>query len=493
MTTDSTRALDAAPASTSGRWWVLVILAMAQLVVVLDATIVNIALPSAQADLGFSDSDRQWVITGYALAFGSLLLLGGRLADFFGRKKMFMVGLVGFAAASALGGAAPDITVLISARALQGAFGALLAPAALSLLTTTFVEAKERATAFGIYGAISGAGGAIGLLLGGVLTEYADWRWTLFVNVPIAALALVGAVLVIREGALPARKPLDVPGAITSITGLVGVVYGLGNAETDGWSDSWTIGPIVAGVIVLAIFVLIESRSAHPLLPMRVVLNRNRGGAYIAIAISGAGMFGVFLFLTYYLSEVLAFTPVETGLAFLPMVAAIMLTATTIGTRLTPVVGPRPLVTIGSVIAAAGMYLLTLLDLDSTYVLGVLPGLVIVGLGLGLVFAPAQNAATAGVEAQDAGVAGAMVNTMQQIGGSIGIALFSSFFAEAVSDYLAGKTPTPELGALAALDGYQTVFWWSLGLFALCAATSIALFKNGPLEQNPDAEPVFAH
>ncbi|WP_433829220.1 DHA2 family efflux MFS transporter permease subunit [Actinoplanes sp. CA-015351] len=491
--TDRPRPAGREEQASNGRWWALVVLALAQLMVVLDATIVNIALPTAQADLGFDDAGRQWVVTGYALAFGSLLLLGGRLSDFFGRKRMFVIGLIGFALASALGGAAQNLEVLIFARALQGAFGAALAPAALSLLSTTFTEPAERGKAFGIFGAISGAGGGMGLLLGGVLTEYVSWRWCLYVNLVIAAIAVAGAFLKLKDEPVKAEGKIDVPGAVAAIAGLVALVYGLANAETDGWTDAMTLGPIVAGLVILGIFVAIERRVEHPLLPMRVVLDRNRGGSYASIAIAGAGMFGIFLFLTYYLTAILAFTPIQTGLAFLPMLGSVMLTATTAGTILTPKIGPRPLVPVGALIAAFGMLFLTQLELDSTYVSGVLPGLIIVGLGLGLVFAPTQNAATSGVTHSDAGVASAMINTVQQIGGSIGTALLSSFAASAASDYMAGKTPTAQLAAEAQLQSYHTVFWWSAGFFLLAAVVAAVLFRTGPLDVDPDAPPAMAH
>lgn len=491
MSTLTDRPLRAEP--ETGRWWALVVLALAQLMVVLDATIVNIALPTAQADLAFDDAGRQWVVTGYALAFGSLLLLGGRLSDFFGRKRMFLIGLIGFALASALGGAATNLELLIVARALQGAFGAALAPAALSLLSTTFTEPAERGKAFGIFGAISGAGGGIGLLLGGVLTEYVSWRWCLYVNLVIAALAVIGALTKLRDEPVAAHGKIDIPGTVTAVGGLVALVYGLANAETDGWTDTMTLGPILAGLALLGLFVGIERRVAHPLLPMRVVLDRNRGGSYASIAIAGAGMFGIFLFLTYYLTAVLAFTPIQTGLAFLPMLGAVMLTATTAGSMLAPKIGPRPLVPVGALVAAGGMVLLTRLELDSTYAGGVLPGLIIIGLGLGLVFAPTQNAATSGVEHRDAGVASAMINTVQQIGGSIGTALLSSFFATTVEDHLAGQAPTPQLALQAQLDGYHTVFWWSAGFFVLAALVAAVLFRTGPLDVDPDAPPAMAH
>jgi EmrB/QacA subfamily drug resistance transporter len=406
---------------------------------------------------------------------------------------MFLIGLIGFALASALGGAANGLEMLIVARALQGAFGAALAPAALSLLSTTFTSPADRGKAFGIFGAISGAGGAVGLLLGGVLTEYASWRWCLYVNLIIAAIAVVGGITKLADEPVTSRNKLDVPGVTTAVAGLVGLVFGLGKAETDGWSSPATLIPTIAGVIILTAFVVIEMRVPHPLLPLRVVLDRNRGGAYASIGIAGAGMFGIFLFLTYYLTVFLGFTPIQTGLGFLPMLAAIMLSATTAGSILTPKVGPRPLVPVGALIAAGGMAFMTRLDLDSSYASGVLPGLLIIGLGLGLVFAPTQNAATSGVEHRDAGVASAMINTMQQIGGSIGTALLSSFAASAATHYAQGRTPSALVAAQAQLTSYHTVFWWSCGFFLLAAVVSALLFRTGPLDVDPDAPRAMAH
>ena len=500
MSTSSTNTASAAPAThqqagggpVPGRWLALVVLSLAQLMVVLDATVVNIALPTAQAALDFSNDDRQWVVTGYALVFGSLLLLGGRLSDFFGRKNMFVVGVIGFAAASAIGGAAQNFEMLLAARALQGVFGALLAPAALALLTTTFTEPAERAKAFGIFGAIAGAGGGVGLLLGGLLTEYASWRWCLYVNLVIAAAALLG-VGKLHEAARTHRPRLDLPGAVTAVVGLVALVYGLANTESHGWTAASSIVPIIVGVVVLVAFVLIERRSSHALLPLRVVLDRNRGGAYLTIAIAGIGMFGIFLFLTYYLAGTLRFSPVQTGAAFLPMLAVLIVVATVAGTALVPRFGPRPLVPVGALIAAVGMALLTRLGLDSGYLGGVLPSLVLIGIGLGLVFAPVQNAATAGVGPDDAGVASAMINTVQQVGGSIGTALLSSFAATAAVHFAADRAPSAQTMALATLHSYHVVFWWSAGFFVACAVVAAALFRSGPLHVDPDAVPAMAH
>ena len=471
------------------RWWILAILGIAQLMVVLDATIVNIALPSAQKALHFSDANRQWVITGYALAFGSLLLLGGRIGDLFGRKRTLVAGLLGFAVASAIGGAAQSFEVLVAARALQGAFGALLAPAALSLLSTTFTDLRERGRAFGIYGAIAVGGGAVGLLLGGVLTEYLSWRWSLYVNLAFAIPAAIAALGLLRNQIASARPRIDLPGTLTASGGLFALVYGFSQAETHGWGSAATLAFLAAGVALLAAFAVIQRRVAHPLLPLRVVLDRNRGGSYLAVGIVGAGMFGVFLFLTYYLQQTLGFSPIETGLAFLPMMGAVMVVATTASTALLPRTGPRPLMTLGMVLAAAGMVLLAQLGVDSTYAAHVLPGLIIAGLGLGLVMAPAMNTATLGVESADAGVASATVNTMQQVGGSLGTALLSTLSASAASSYLAGKQPGPEAAVQAAVHGYTTAFWWAAAIFTVGAVASALLLRAGAPALDPEAEP----
>jgi len=381
-------------ADPAHRWWVLGVVALAQLMVVLDATIVNIALPSAQQDLGFTDGNRQWIVTAYALAFGSLLLFGGRLADLIGRKTTFLIGLVGFALASAIGGAAPSFEVLVGARALQGLFGALLAPAALSLLTTTFTDPKERAKAFGIYGAIAGAGGAFGLLLGGLLTEYLDWRWCLYVNLIFAALAFVSGMIFLQRTPRDRSATLDVPGTILVSAGLFCVVYGFSNAESHDWSSPLTWGFLAAGAILLATFAWWQTRSRNPLLPLRVLLDRNRGASFLALAITGAGMFGVFLFLTYYLQTSLGYSPVQTGLGFLPMIGGIMITAQLATNLLLPRFGPKPVIPLGMALASVGMAWLTTLDLSSSYATNVLPPLIVLGLGLGLAMPSAMSVAT---------------------------------------------------------------------------------------------------
>ncbi|KMS77192.1 Puromycin resistance protein pur8 [Streptomyces viridochromogenes] len=492
--TDSARegAVEAPSAAASTkRWWILAIIAVAQLMVVLDATIVNIALPSAQADLGFSDGSRQWIVTAYALAFASLLLLGGRIADLFGRKPAFLVGVVGFAGASVLGGAATGFEMLVIARALQGAFGALLAPAALSLLNTTFTDARERARAFSVYGAIAGAGGAVGLLLGGVLTDALDWRWTLYVNVPIAALAFVGGWLLLSNHRDAVDSKLDVPGTILVATGLFAVVYGFSNAETHDWGSPETWGFLLAGGVLLAAFAWWQTRAAHPLLPLRILLDRDRAASFLTVLITGAGMFGVFLFLTYYLQINLGFSPTKTGVAFLPMVAALMVMAQIGTTVLVPRLGPKVVLPLGFAIATAGMAWLTGIGIGSDYTTAVLPQLIIVGVGLGMVMPPAMQLATGGVAAEDAGVASATVNAMQQVGGSIGTALLNTLAASAATDYLAGRDATSKLvQAQATIESYTTAFWWSAGFFAAGALIAFVLFRRGVPQQDASAAPV---
>ncbi|MFC8431472.1 MFS transporter [Streptomyces sp. NPDC057253] len=467
----------ATSAPSKHRWWALAVIGLAQLMVVLDATIVNIALPSAQQDLGFDNNGRQWIVTAYSLAFGSLLLLGGRLADLFGRKTTFIIGIVGFAAASAVGGAANGFTMLVVARAVQGLFGALLAPAALSLLTTTFTEPRERARAFGIFGAIAGSGAAVGLVLGGLLTEYLDWRWTLYVNDVIAVLALVGAVAFIGRS-VPAERPrLDIPGVILVSGGLFGVVYGFANAETHDWDNWMTWGFLAAGGVLLVAFFLWQARAKHPVLPLRVLAGRDRAAALSTILISSAGMFGVFLFLTYYLQSTLGYSPVKNGVAFLPMVGALMVMAQLSTNVLVPRIGPKIVVPVGMLVAAGGMVWLTRLGLDSGYAAHVLPPLLLLGAGLGMSMPAAMSYATLGVEAHDQGVASAALNTTQQVGGSISTALLNTLAATAATHYAEDHLSDPLVKANAALHSYEVAYWWSAAFFAVGVLITVLLFR----------------
>ena len=460
------------------RWLILGIIGIAQLMVVLDVTIVNIALPSAQRDLGFSDDARQWVITAYALAFGSLLLLGGRIADLFSRKWTFVAGLLGFAGASALGGAAQTFDLLVAARALQGSFGAMLAPAALSLLTTTFTDPTERAKAFGIYAGIAGAGGAIGLLLGGALTEVLDWRWCLYVSIAFAVPAAIAGTRVLHHVRATSRPRLDVPGTLAVSSGLFALVFGLAHAESDGWGDPVTIGFLLGSAVLIAAFVALQRRATYPLLPLRIVTDRDRGASLLAIGTASAGLFGLFLFLTFYLQDTKGFTALETGLAFLPMSFSIAPTVGIVSTRVLPRTGPRPLVPAGMLTAGLGMVLLTRLGVDTAYATHVLPSLVLIGVGFGLTVAPSFAIATA-VPAQDSGVASGMVNVSQQIGGSIGTALLSTLAASAATDFVAAHGAAPEVLRQAAVEGYTNAFWWAAGIFAIGALICGSLLRPG--------------
>jgi EmrB/QacA subfamily drug resistance transporter len=474
------------------RWLILGVIGIAQLMVVLDITIVNIALPSAQRALGFSTVDRQWVVTAYALAFGSLLLLAGRLGDLIGRKVTFLTGLIGFAAVSAIGGASVNFTMLVTARACQGVFGALLAPAALSLLTTTFSDPNERGKAFGVYGAIAGGGGAVGLVLGGLLTEYLDWRWCLYVNLFFAGIAAVGGALLLRRQPRASRRPrLDLFGVVTVSASMFCLVYGFSNAASHSWHTPSTYGFLAAGVALLAVFAFWQGRAASPLLPPRVVLNRNRGGAYLAILVVGAGMFGIFLFLTYYMQQTLHYSPVVTGVAVLPMIATIVVSANLSNIVLLPRFGPRPLVPLGMLLAATGMVWLTGIGPHSSYTTAILGPLLVAGLGFGFTIAPSMNTGTFGVAPQDAGVASATLNTGQQIGGSIGTSLLNTIFASATTSYVAANIikpgnlvaghPAPQLIGLALVHGYTTAFWWAAAIFAAGAVISGTLMRWGPL------------
>lgn len=468
-----------APASVTPhprRWLVLAVIAISQLMVVLDATIVNIALPEAQADLGISDADRQWVVTAYTLTFGGLLLLGGRIADYWGRKRTFLVGMVGFALASAVGGLATTGGMLFAARALQGAFGALLAPAALALLTVLFTEAKERAKAFAVYGAIAGGGSAVGLVLGGVLTQYIDWRWCLLVNIPIAAVALFAAIPLVPESRAHGDTRYDIPGAVVVTAGLVSLVYGFTKAAEEGWDATATIGFIAAGVLLLAAFVVIELRSSHPLLPLRILLDRNRGGAYLASTLIGAGLFGAFLFLTFYFQSTLGYSPVEAGLASLPITAGVLLSAGA-ASQLMPRVGAKPLMVTGAALAAAAMLWLTQIDVDSSFLAHLLPAQVVLGLGLGFTFVPLSSLALVGVPEHDAGAASATLNATQQIGGSLGTALLNTFFTSAVTAYLATRVPDQTTAAQAAVHGYSVAFAWGAALILLSGLATVLLIK----------------
>ncbi len=480
------------------RWRILAIIAVAQLMVVLDASIVNLALPSAKADLGISDANQQWIVTAYTLTFGGFLLLGGRIADFWGRKRAFIAGLLGFAAASALGGIATGGAMLFAARGLQGCFGALLAPAALSLLTVTFHEPKERAKAFGVYGAIAGGGAAIGLLLGGVLTEYASWRWCLLVNVPIAVVTAAIALPIVKESKATGDTTYDIPGAVTVTGGLIALVYAFtqaaptGPEDTSHWTEASTLLWFGLAAVLLVAFFVIENRSSSPLLPMRVLLERNRGGSYLVSLLIGIGLFAMFLFLSLYMQIVLGYSPVKAGFAFLPFSIGIILTAG-VAANLLPKIGPKPLMVPGSLLGAAGLVWLSLITTDSAYLTQILPPMIMLSVGMALVFIPLASTALHGVGSHDAGVGSALINTTQQIGGSLGTALLNTVATTATAGYLASNAALGEAAVPAGLTyGYARAFLIGSAFLLVAAVVAATFLTIGKEAASEDGLPVAA-
>ncbi|SHN49193.1 drug resistance transporter, EmrB/QacA subfamily [Geodermatophilus obscurus] len=488
------------------RWLALAVIAVTVLLVILDATIVNIALPAVSADLQISAASQQWIVTAYTLTFGGFLLLGGRIADFWGRKRTYLVGAGGFALASALGGVAQNEAMLFGARALQGAFGALLAPASLALLTVLFTDPRERARAFAVYGAIAGGGSAVGLLLGGVLTEYADWRWCFWVNLPVAIVAVVAAIPIVPESRAPGDTRYDIPGAVLITAGVAAVVYGFTLvAETsqenaasgipeNGWTDPTALLFIGLGVLLVAAFVVVELRSRNPLLPMRIVLDRNRGGAYLTSTLVGAGLIGAFFFLSLYFQQVLGYQPVHAGLASLPTTLGVLLSAGA-ASAAAPRIGPRPLMVLGGLLAAGGLFTLSFLDVDSGFWALAFPGQLLLGLGLGFTFVPLSNLALVGAGEHDAGAASAMLNATQQVGASIGTALLATLSVGAITEFLTGVAVSggnpqdPAVGLQAQVEGYTTAFTWAAGLLVLGALVSAVLIR-ATREDLPEGTPV---
>jgi EmrB/QacA subfamily drug resistance transporter len=427
----------------------LAVIASLQLMVVLDATIVNIALPQIQDDLGFSPTDLVWVLSAYTLTFGGFLLLGGRAGDILGRRRVFMFGIALFSVASLLGGFAPDAGSLLAARALQGIGGAIASPTALSLITTNFREGAERNKAFGVFAAVSGAGAAIGLILGGLLTEWLNWRWVLFVNVPIGIALYVLSPLFINESEKNPGK-FDVVGAITSTAGMSALVYGFIRAadQSKGWDDTWTIASFVAAVVLLAVFVVVEARHPQPIVPLRMVSNRDRSSSYIVMLSLAAGMFGMFFFLTLFVQRVLDYGPIKAGFAFLPVSVAIVITAQ-IASRQVLTRGPKPFMIAGSILAVVGLAWMTLLDAESTYVGDLLGPMVVFASGMGFLFVPLTIIAVSGVAPEDSGAASGMLNVMQQVGGSLGLAILTTAFGTASANHL---TSLQTSGQAASLD-----------------------------------------
>ncbi|WP_225731278.1 MULTISPECIES: MFS transporter [unclassified Nocardia] len=464
----------------SARWWALGVIGLAQLMVVLDATIVTISLPFAQRDLGISDGNKQWMVTAYTLIFGGLLLLGGRLADYLGRRNIFITGLVGFAAASALAGLAQNGAEMFVGRGLQGAFAALLAPAALSLLSVTFTEPQERARAFGVFAGISAGGAALGLIAGGALTEYASWRWCLLVNTPVALLALIGALLfVVKDVPAPRTGGYDVPGAVTVTLGLVAVVYGFSRAAEDGWLAATTLGFLISGAALLLAFVAIERRSANPLLPLHIPGEINRGGAYLSALLLPIAMFAMFLFLSYYFQVTLGYSSLKAGIAFLPFPAGIAISAG-VSSALLPKIGPRPLMIAGAVLGTIGLLWLARLGYGDGYATVVLPAEALIALGMGPLFVSMQTVALHQVEAKDSGVASALLNAGQQVGGAVGTALLTTISVQAQKSYLTGHQGLDNLFARAAIHSYDVAFYIGAGFFVAAIPVIALMIRDRP-------------
>jgi EmrB/QacA subfamily drug resistance transporter len=458
------------------RFRALAVIAIAQLMIVLDATVVTIALPSAQKALHLSVNDRQWVLTAYTLAFGGLLLLGGRIADYLGRKRMFVLSLLGFAGASALGGLAQDPAMLFAARAVQGAMAAVMAPSALSLIQVTFTEPKERARAFGVFGGISGGGAAIGLILGGLLTQYVSWRWTLLINVPIAIGAALFATRLVKESRAEHRSTYDIPGGLTSTLGLLALVYGFTKAETDHWGSATTLSFVTIGVVLLVVFALIEWRTPNPLLPLRVLADRNRSGSFGSTLLLGIGLFATFLFLTYFFQQILGYSAVKTGFAFLPFSVGIVAGAT-IASQLLPRIGPRPLIVSGLLLGTIGLVVFAQVGTQASYLTQLLPAELMTSLGVGTAFVPLSSTALIGVEPSDAGVASALVNTAQQTGGTLGVAFLNTVAAAATTTYLAAHHGGAAPVAAATVHGYTVGFSISAGLVGGAAVLALLLLR----------------
>lgn len=458
------------------RWWALLVIALGQLMVVFDVTIVNVALPSIGQALDVTPGERHWVVTAYTLAFAGLLLVGGRVADRIGRKRAFLIALAGFAAASAVGGAATNLGMLVAARAAQGAFGALLAPTALALVATTFPDPRERGRAFAVFGTAMGGGSGVGLVLGGLLTEYLSWQWVMYVNIPLALSAAAGAALVLAESRGQERPRIDVVGAVLGTAGLVALVYGFSNAATHGWAAPLTAGPLGAGLALLVAFVVVEARRPNPLLPLRIVAHRSRGGAYLAFTLVMIAMFGMFLLVSFYLQTVAGYTALQAGLAFLPFAAGVLIASTLTGRVMTRLPARLPLAA-GLALAAAGMGWLTRLGLDSGYAGTVLPALLAIGLGLGTMSPVAANLATYQVPGRDSGIAGAVFNVSEQVGASIGLAVLSTIAATATAAH-------PQAASQAGIvHGYTNATAWAATILGI-GAIAVLILVNARLGQD---------
>jgi EmrB/QacA subfamily drug resistance transporter len=487
----------ASPPKDSRRWWILIVMCIAQLMVILDATIVNIALPSAQRALHFTNADRQWIITAYALAFGSLLLIGGRLTDTLGRKQALLIGLAGFGVASAVGGASTSVGMLVAARGVQGAFGALLTPAVLAVVTTSFTDDAERGKAFGVFGGVAAVGAAVGLLLGGVLTEYASWRWTLYVNVGFAAAACAGASVLLSNDRSHQHRRFDVLGTGSITLGLFGLVYGFSNANRHGWTDTLTLVALGVGAALVLAFLIVEDHIKNPILPLRILASRNRGGALLTLFLAGVGLFSELLFLTYYLQQNLGYSPLKAGLAFLPQTGGTLVAATIGSGYLLKKLSGRVVIPASLLVAAGGIVWLAQIGVNSSYAADILAPVVLIGAGAGLAFTAAINLGVAGVENEDVGVASATVNAMQQIGGSVGPSLFNTIAASTVASYLvshaASATSHASVLNHATVHSYSVAFWITGAIFAGGAIATVTLLRgHEPAENRQQDAPVAA-
>ncbi len=481
----------------------LVLISTVQLMVVLDASVVNIALPRIQGDLGISDANLTWVVTSYAIAFGGLLLLGGRMGDLLGRRRVFIGGVLVFALASLLGGIAQTEWQLFSARALQGAGAAAASPTALALITTTFPAGPQRNRAFAVYAAMSGAGAAVGLILGGALTEV-SWRWTMLINVPIGLLVAFLAPRFLGESR-PQPGRWDLPGAVTATVGLVALVYGFNHkAQVDPvtgapatWTELLTLGPIVGGVLLLVAFFVIEARSPHALLPLRIVTNRTRAVSFVVMLIVGAAIFSMFLFLSLFIQDVMGYSPLRSGVAFLPFTAGIVVAAQ-VASALIARMDPRWIAGTGGALSVLAMWGYSRLEADSSYATGLLPWIVVQAVGMGLLFVPLTLTAVSGVDKADSGVGSAVLNTVQQVGGAIGIAVLGTVFANGITERLsalaepgAAGPPSPEQADLAArvAQAFGTTQTFDVAIWMMVAATAITLVGLSVRHQDLATEP----
>ncbi|MGP3941919.1 MFS transporter [Streptomyces sp. 6N106] len=478
--TDIQQETSAPPTRSAKRWWALPVVSLAQLMVVLDATIVNIALPSAQQNLGMTDASRHWVITAYALAFGGLLLVGGRVSGALGYRRSFAIGLVGFALASALGGAANNASTLFAARAAQGVFAALLAPAVLSLLILTFTDGRERGKAFGVFAGVGAGGAALGVVAGGLLTEYANWRWCLYINLPMAAIALVGLPIILRDRPSGTLRHIDTPGVLLSAAGLVSLVYGFTQAEPQGWDDPKVLALLVGGVALLSLFVLVEAKSRHPLLPLHILVHRARGAAFVSVCVMFIAMFGFYLFVSYYTQTILGYSPVKAGMTLLVNAVSTTVGAMVIAGKLHRRVAPNILIAGSLLSSAAGMLILTQLEVDSSnvFLAYLTPSMILTGIGLGCLLAAATNMATAELNPAEAGVASAAYNMVQQVGAAFGTALLNSIATSVATSYLKDHGNRPEAGSVGTVHGYTVALWAAFGIL-VGGALVVALFSRG--------------